>query len=163
MTSATILSSTLPTTKSHLTVSMASDLNALLAIFWLSLLILSHPLLEGFSETFALDISNAFDRAWHKALISKLPSFGFYPSLCSFVSNFLSDRSIEAVVDSYCSSPKPINRGVSLGSVQSTHSFSIIHQRSSQSYSASYHVIYTDDYLALLHIFLQTPKPETGK
>ena len=37
---------------------------------------------RDFSETFAvgLDISKAFDRGWHKSLISKLPSYGFYPS-----------------------------------------------------------------------------------
>ncbi len=35
--------------------------------------------LSCFGETFsvALDISEAFDRVWHKSLLSKLPSFGF--------------------------------------------------------------------------------------
>ncbi len=70
--------------------------------------------LSRFGETFsdALDISKAFDRVWHKSLLLKLPSFGFYPSLCSFISSFLSGRSISAVVDGHCSSPKPINSGV---------------------------------------------------
>ncbi len=77
--------------------------------------------LSRFGETFsvALDISKAFDRVWHKSSLSKLPSFGFYPSLCSFISSFLSGRSISAVVDVYCSSPKPINTGVPQGSVLS--------------------------------------------
>ena len=77
--------------------------------------------LSRFGETFAvaLDISKAFDRVWHKALLSKLPSYGFYPSLCTFISSFLSDRSISAVVDGHCSSPKPINSGVPQGSVLS--------------------------------------------
>ncbi len=61
----------------------------------------------------AVDISKAFDRVWHN------PSFGFYPSLCSFISSFLSGRSISAVVYGYCSSPKPINSVVPQGSVQS--------------------------------------------
>ena len=76
---------------------------------------------KGFSKTFvvALDLSKSFDRFWHKALIYKLPSFGFYLSLCCFISNFLSDRSIAAVVDGHCSSPKPINSGVPQGSVLS--------------------------------------------
>ena len=69
---------------------------------------------RDFGETFAvaLDISKTFDRVWHKALISKLPSYGFYPSLCNFISSFLSDHSIAAVVDSLYSSPKSINNGV---------------------------------------------------
>ena len=76
---------------------------------------------RDFGETFAvgLDISKAFDRVWHKALISKLPSYGFYPSLCNFISSFLSDRSIAAVVDGHCSSLKSINSGVPQGSVLS--------------------------------------------
>ncbi len=52
-------------------------------------------------------------------LLSKLPSFGVYPSLCSFISSFPSGRSISAVVDGQCSSPKPINSGVPQGSVLS--------------------------------------------
>ncbi len=74
-----------------------------------------------FGETFAfvLDMSKAFDRVWHKSLLSKLPSFGFYPSLCSFISRFLSGRSISAIVDRHCSTPKPINSGVPQGSVLS--------------------------------------------
>jgi len=77
--------------------------------------------LRRFGETFAvaLDISKAFDRVWHKALLSKLPSYGFYPSLCTFISSFLSDRSISAIVDGHCSTPKTINSGVPQGSVLS--------------------------------------------
>ena len=47
----------------------------------------------------ALDIFKAFDRVWHSALIAKLPSFGFTPSLCSFIHSYLSGRSISAVVE----------------------------------------------------------------
>ena len=56
---------------------------------------------RDFGETFAigLDILRTFDRVWHKSLISKLSSYGFYPSFCAFISSFLSDRSIAAVVD----------------------------------------------------------------
>src|SRR6201990_3593624 len=66
--------------------------------------------LRHFGESFAvaLDISKAFDRVWHKALISKLPSFGIYPSLCDLLSDFLSGRSIAAVVDGHRSSFKSI-------------------------------------------------------
>ena len=83
------------------------DLLSLLSNHWFSSF-------QGFGESFAiaLDISKAFDRVWHKALISKLPSFGFYPSLCNLISDFLSNRSIAAVVDGHCSSFKSINSGV---------------------------------------------------
>ena len=82
---------------------------------------------EGFGESFAvaLDISKAFDRVWHKSLISKLPSFGFYPSLCNLIADFLSGRSIAAVVDGHRSSFKSINSGVPQGSVLSPTLFLI--------------------------------------
>src|ERR1044072_3529849 len=73
----------------------------------------------------ALDISKAFDRVWHKALISKLPSFGIYPSLCDLISNFFSGGSIAAVVDGHRSSYEYINSGVLQGSVISPTLFLI--------------------------------------
>ncbi len=92
----------------------AGELLSLLTDSWSSSL-------SRFGETFsvALDISKAFDRVWHKSLLSKLPCFGFYPSLFSFISSFLSGRSISAVLDGHCSSPKPINSSVPQGSVLS--------------------------------------------
>src|SRR6201990_752338 len=90
------------------------DLLSILSDSWSSAL-------RHFGESFAvaLDISKAFDRVWHKALISKLPSFGIYPSLCSLLSDFLSGRSIAAFVDGHRSSHKSINSGVPQGSVLS--------------------------------------------
>ncbi len=81
--------------------------------------------LSRFSETFAvaLDMSKGFDRLWHKSLLSKLPSFGFYPSLFPFISSFLSGRSFFAIVDCHCSTSKPINSGVPPGSVLSPTPF----------------------------------------
>ena len=69
---------------------------------------------RDFGETFAVGVnmSKAFHIIWHKSLISKLPSYGFYSSLC-----FLSDRSTVALVDGHCSSPKTINSGIPQGSV----------------------------------------------
>ncbi len=80
-----------------------------------------------FGETFAvaLDISKAFDRVWHKALLSKLLSYGFYPAICSSLSSFLSGRSIATVVDGHYSTSKPINSGVLQGSVRETVLFHI--------------------------------------
>ena len=121
---------------------MGSDKGALLAIFWFFLMTLGHPLL-GISaklSLFTLDISKAIDRVWHKALISKLPSFGFYLSLCSFflISNFLSDRYSVPVVDGHCSSSKPINCGVPQGSVLSSTLFLLFINDSILHFSTSF-------------------------
>ncbi len=72
-------------------------------------------------KTFAVawEISKAFDRVWNKSLLSKLPSYGLYEFLGSFVPSFLSGRSISAVVDGFCSKPQSVNSGVPQGSVLS--------------------------------------------
>ncbi len=95
-------------------VFLSYDLLAFLIDSWSSSL-------SRLGETFAvaLNVSKAFDRVCHKALLSKLPSYIFYPALCSFLSSFLSGRSIGAVVDGHCSNPKPNNSGVHQGSVLS--------------------------------------------
>ncbi len=87
--------------------SSTGDLLAFLTDSWSSSL-------NRFGETFAVALD-----IWHKALLSKLPSCGFYHALCSFLSSFLSGRSIAAVVESHCSISKPINSGVPQGSVLS--------------------------------------------
>ncbi len=92
-------------------------------ILFIHLFMFSH-----FGETFsvALDISKSFDRVWHHSLLSKLPSFGFYPSLCSCIFSFLSDRSISAVVDGHYSSPRAFNSDVPQGSVLSPTLFLLV-------------------------------------
>ena len=83
---------------------------------------------KDFGKIFAvsLEISKTFDRVWHKSLISKLPSHGFYPSLCTFISSFLSDSYIAAVVEGHCYSPKTINSSVSQDSVLSPTLFQLL-------------------------------------
>ena len=78
--------------------------------------------LRNFGESFvvALDISKAFDRVWHKALLAKLPAYGFTPSFCKLGSNFLSNRFISVVVvDGATSASFPVSSGVPQGSVLS--------------------------------------------
>ena len=77
--------------------------------------------LRDFGESFvvALDISKAFDRVWHKALLAKLPSFGFTPSLTKLIASFLSDHSISVVVDGTTSASFSVSSGVPQGSVLS--------------------------------------------
>ncbi len=54
-----------------------------------------------------------------RILLFKLTSYGFHPSLCTFLCSSLSGRSISTVVDGYCSKPKSINSRVPQGSVLS--------------------------------------------
>ena len=72
----------------------------------------------NFGESFVvtLDISKAFDRVWHKALLAKLPAYGFALSFCKLISNFLSNRFI-SVVDGTTSASFLVSSGVPQGSV----------------------------------------------
>ena len=67
----------------------------------------------------ALDISKVFDRVWHKALLAKLPAYGFTPSFCKLNSSFLSNRFISVVVDGATSASFPVSSGAPQGSVLS--------------------------------------------
>ena len=77
--------------------------------------------LRNFGESFvvALDISKAFDRVWHKALLAKLPAYSFTPSFCKLISIFLSNRFIYVVVDGATFASFPVSSGVPQGSVLS--------------------------------------------
>ena len=76
--------------------------------------------LRNFGESFvvALGISKAFDRVWHKALLAKLPAYGFTPS-CKLITSFLSIRFISVVVDGATSASFPVSSDVPQGSVLS--------------------------------------------
>ena len=62
--------------------------------------------LESYSKSkvISLDIFMAFDRIWHKGLLAKLPMHGLHHTLITWISSFLSDRSIAIRVDGYLSS-----------------------------------------------------------
>ncbi|XP_047543306.1 uncharacterized protein LOC125075642, partial [Vanessa atalanta] len=64
---------------------------------------------KGEALAVSLDIAKAFDRVWHKALLSKLPSYGLPGKLCNWITSFLADRSIKVVVDGACSDLKFVN------------------------------------------------------
>ena len=77
--------------------------------------------LRNFRESFviALDISKAFDRVWHKALLAKLPAYGFTPPFCQLISSFLSNCFISVVVDGATSASFLVSSGVPQCSVLS--------------------------------------------
>ena len=57
-------------------------------------------------------------RVCHKALLAKLPAYGFTPS-CKLISSFLSNRFISVAVDSATSASFPVSSGVPQCSVLS--------------------------------------------
>ncbi len=113
-----------------------------------------------FGETLAVALEKlkAFSRVWYKSLLSKLPSYGFYPSLCTFISSFLTGRSISAVVDGHSSKSKSINSGVPQGSVLSPTLFLLFILDLLSKTNCSIHS-YADDYSALLSFFFSTFDP----
>jgi len=73
----------------------------------------------------SLDISKAFDRVWHTALPSKCKAIGITGKLLDWIGNFLSNRSIQVLVDGFISEQVFINAGVPQGCVLSTTLFII--------------------------------------
>lgn len=47
---------------------------------------------KGKALAVSLDIAEAFDRVWHRALLSKLPKYVIPEGLCNWISSFLSGR-----------------------------------------------------------------------
>ncbi len=98
---------------------LSSSFLALLAILLslLTLVILSQPFRWNFRcclrhlESIGQSLAQIFTYR------TKLPSYRFCSSLCTFISNFLTGPSISAVVVGNCSKHKPINSGVLQGSV----------------------------------------------
>ena len=64
-----------------------------------------------------LDISKAFDKAWHQGLFFKLKSDGVEGSLFCLLENYLENRKQRVILHGQCSSWKNIVSGVSQGSV----------------------------------------------
>lgn len=73
----------------------------------------------------ALDISKAFDRVWHDRLCCKLNSYGIGQDLVLLIRSFLTDRSIQVVLDGVSSTKHSLNAGVPQGSVLSPTLFLI--------------------------------------
>ena len=80
---------------------------------------------SGASFVVALEITKAFEIVWQKALLAKLPAYGFTPSFCKLISSFLSNRFISVPVDGATSASFPFSSGVPQGSVLSPTLFSL--------------------------------------
>ena len=102
----------------------------------------------GESRVMSLDISKAFDRVWHKGLLAKLPMFGLHHTLITWISSFLSDKSIAIRVDGYLSKPHSINSGVPQGSVISPVLFILFINDLLSSTSSSIFSFADDTYLS---------------
>ena len=63
------------------------------------------------------DISKAFDRVWHKALLKKLQSYGITGDLLLWLDDYVSDREQKVVVNNECSNFNTVKAGVPQGSV----------------------------------------------
>ena len=63
------------------------------------------------------DISKAFDRVWHKGLISKLHSIGVRGNLLSWFKSYLHDRQQRVIIQGSSSSLLQIKAGVPQGSI----------------------------------------------
>ena len=64
-----------------------------------------------------LDISKAFDKAWHKGIIFKLKQNGISGKLLSVLSDFLKDRKQRVTLNRQVSSWTGVNTGVPQGSI----------------------------------------------
>lgn len=78
---------------------------------------------HGEALAVSLDISKAFDRVWHANLLNKLSAFGIPADFCSWIKDFLSERSIRVVIDGCSSDLVAIDAGVPQGSVLSATLF----------------------------------------
>ena len=65
----------------------------------------------------SLNISRAFDKVWHPALLTKLSYYGIQGHLHSWLTDFLSCRSQRVALNGVLSSPLPVKAGVPQGSV----------------------------------------------
>ena len=98
------------------------DLLSLITVKWNSSI---HQF--GESKAVALDISKAFDTVRHEALFRKLEAYGVGNSFTSWISNFLTNRSIRVVIDGKKSHENTLGAGCTTGLSYPPH-FSYIYK-----------------------------------
>ena len=72
---------------------------------------------SGATRAVALDISKAFNRAWHAGLLHKLRYYGISGQIFGLISSFLSNRWLRGVLDGNSSQEYPVNGRVPQGSI----------------------------------------------
>ena len=72
---------------------------------------------SGATPARTLDISKAFERAWHAGLLHKNKSYGFSGQIFGFISSFLSNRRLGVVLNGKSSQENPVNARVREGSI----------------------------------------------
>ena len=71
----------------------------------------------GVARAVTLDISKAFDRVWHAALLHRLKSYGISGQIFDLISSFLSNRRLRVVLDGKSSQEYTVNVGIPQGSI----------------------------------------------
>lgn len=64
-----------------------------------------------------LDYEKAFDKVPHQRLVKQLDAYGITSDVLGWISNFLSDRTQQVVINGACSELTPVTSGVPQGSV----------------------------------------------
>ena len=86
------------------------------------LTVITHRVSEALDDGFmtravALDISKAFDKVWHRGLLLKLSKNGISGNVLGIIESFLSNRSLNVVINGQKSKAHSINAGVPQGSL----------------------------------------------
>ena len=71
----------------------------------------------GAVRALAVDIAGAFDKVSHAGTLHKLKSYGIQDTLHTWLTNYLTNRKIQAVVRGATSGPFPVSAGVPQGSI----------------------------------------------
>ena len=85
------------------------------------LLSITHEIYKSFDDglefrSVFLDISKAFDKAWHEGVIFKLEQNGIYGDLLNILTNFLSNRKQRVVLNGQVYTWTSVNAEVQQGS-----------------------------------------------